>query len=127
MAAAVAIVVAVGSMAVLRGGGSSGGEVAVVSTSKTAPAVLAAALAEAGVGLGDVDAVAVTRGPGLIGALLVGISSAKALAAPRRLAMVAVDWEYLDSSGNAVPGESYRYLIRVDACGPRITTVIATS
>jgi hypothetical protein len=43
------------------------------------------------------------------------------------LAMVAVDWEYLDSGGNAVPGESFRYLIRVDAKGPRITTVIATS
>lgn len=42
------------------------------------------------------------------------------------LTMVAVLWEYLDSSGNAVPGESYRYLIRVDAHGPRITTVIAT-
>jgi len=42
------------------------------------------------------------------------------------LAMVAVEWEYLDSLGNAVPGESYRYLIRVDASGPRITTVIAT-
>lgn len=42
------------------------------------------------------------------------------------LAMVAVEWEYLDSLGNAVPGESFRYLIRVDAGGPRITTVIAT-
>ncbi|MGX6607830.1 hypothetical protein ACWKSP_37750 [Micromonosporaceae bacterium Da 78-11] len=42
------------------------------------------------------------------------------------LAMVAVEWEYLDSSGNAVPGESYRYLLRADASGPRITTVIAT-
>lgn len=42
------------------------------------------------------------------------------------LAMVAVDWEYLDSAGNAVPGESYRYLIRADADGPRITTVVAT-
>ena len=42
------------------------------------------------------------------------------------LAMVAVEWEYLDSAGNAVPGESYRYLIRVDSGGPRITTVIAT-
>jgi hypothetical protein len=43
------------------------------------------------------------------------------------LAMVAVEWEYLDSRGNAVPGESYRYLIRADVNGPRITTVIATS
>jgi hypothetical protein len=42
------------------------------------------------------------------------------------LAMVAVEWEYLDSAGDAVPGESYRYLIRADAAGPRITTVIAT-
>ena len=42
------------------------------------------------------------------------------------LAMVAVEWEYLDSRGNAVPGENYRYLIRADVGGPRITTVIAT-
>src|SRR5690606_25681729 len=34
----------------------------------------------AGIGLHDVDAVAVTSGPGLIGALLVGLASAKALA-----------------------------------------------
>jgi hypothetical protein len=44
----------------------------------------------------------------------------------RALAMVCVQWEYLDSRGTAVPGESYRYLIRSDAGGPRITTVIAT-
>ncbi|OJF12111.1 hypothetical protein [Couchioplanes caeruleus] len=42
------------------------------------------------------------------------------------LALVAVEWEYLDSLGNAVPGERYRYLIRADVDGPRITTVIAT-
>jgi hypothetical protein len=42
------------------------------------------------------------------------------------LALVHVEWEYLDSSGNAVPGESYRYLLRVDPDGPRITTVIAS-
>ena len=39
----------------------------------------------------EVDALAVTTGPGLIGALLVGVSSAKALAAARRLPLVAVD------------------------------------
>jgi N6-L-threonylcarbamoyladenine synthase len=38
------------------------------------------ACSEAGVGLGDVDAVAVTSGPGLTGALLVGVAAAKALA-----------------------------------------------
>jgi hypothetical protein len=42
------------------------------------------------------------------------------------LALVEVEWEYLDSNGAAVPGESYRYLIRSDVDGPRITTVIAT-
>src|SRR5689334_7294542 len=38
------------------------------------------ACADAGVRLGDVDAVAVTSGPGLTGALLVGVAAAKALA-----------------------------------------------
>jgi N6-L-threonylcarbamoyladenine synthase len=56
----------------------------------TAP-VVQAALGEAGVGLDDVEAIAVTVGPGLIGALLVGVSTAKAIAAPRRLPLVAVD------------------------------------
>jgi N6-L-threonylcarbamoyladenine synthase len=41
--------------------------------------------------LDDVDAVAVTRGPGLIGALLVGIAAAKALAWSRGLPLVPVD------------------------------------
>jgi N6-L-threonylcarbamoyladenine synthase len=39
-----------------------------------------AALKEAGVTLKDIDAVAVTYGPGLVGALLVGVSEAKAIA-----------------------------------------------
>jgi N6-L-threonylcarbamoyladenine synthase len=38
------------------------------------------ALSDAGVGLGDVDAIAVTAGPGLTGALLVGVAAAKAYA-----------------------------------------------
>ena len=42
--------------------------------------VISEALRTAGVGLRDVDAVAVTQGPGLIGALLVGLSAAKGLA-----------------------------------------------
>ena len=37
------------------------------------------ALSDAGLGLADVDAIAVTYGPGLVGALLVGVSTAKAL------------------------------------------------
>jgi N6-L-threonylcarbamoyladenine synthase len=38
------------------------------------------ALVEAGIGLGDIDVVAVTNAPGLVGALLVGVSYAKGLA-----------------------------------------------
>ena len=50
-----------------------------------------ASLEEAGVSLGEIDAVAVTAGPGLIGALLVGLSTAKAIAAPRQLPLIPVD------------------------------------
>ncbi len=53
--------------------------------------VVEAALTEAAASLDDVDAVAVTAGPGLIGALLVGVSTAKALAASRRLPLIPVD------------------------------------
>jgi N6-L-threonylcarbamoyladenine synthase len=53
--------------------------------------VVLAALQEAGVTLDDVSAVAATAGPGLIGALLVGISAAKAIAAARRLPLIPVD------------------------------------
>jgi N6-L-threonylcarbamoyladenine synthase len=53
--------------------------------------VIREAQAEAQVTLDDVDRVAVTTGPGLIGALLVGLSAAKALAWARRLPLVPVD------------------------------------
>jgi tRNA N6-adenosine threonylcarbamoyltransferase len=53
--------------------------------------VVQEALQQAGASLDDVGAVAVTRGPGLIGALLVGLSAAKALAWSRRLPLVPVD------------------------------------
>jgi N6-L-threonylcarbamoyladenine synthase len=53
--------------------------------------VVAAALEEAGISLAEVDALAATQGPGLIGALLVGLSSAKALAAAHRKPLVPVD------------------------------------
>jgi len=54
-------------------------------------AVTAAALERSGTALADVDAVAVTQGPGLIGALLVGLSTAKALAAAQAKPLVPVD------------------------------------
>jgi N6-L-threonylcarbamoyladenine synthase len=54
-------------------------------------AVVEEALAGAGLGLGDIGTVAATSGPGLIGALLIGLSTAKALAAAERLPFVPVD------------------------------------
>jgi N6-L-threonylcarbamoyladenine synthase len=54
-------------------------------------AVTADALERANARLDGIETVAVTTGPGLIGALLVGVSSAKAIAASRRLPLAAVD------------------------------------
>ncbi|MBE3590140.1 MAG: tRNA (adenosine(37)-N6)-threonylcarbamoyltransferase complex transferase subunit TsaD [Firmicutes bacterium] len=53
--------------------------------------VLREAFAQAGAGWEDVDAVAVTRGPGLVGALLVGVAAAKAAAFARGLPLVGVN------------------------------------
>jgi N6-L-threonylcarbamoyladenine synthase len=49
------------------------------------------ALATAGASLDDVELVAVTQGPGLVGALLVGIATAKGIAAARGLPLAPVD------------------------------------
>jgi N6-L-threonylcarbamoyladenine synthase len=54
-------------------------------------AVVDDALARAGATLDDAELVAVTQGPGLVGALLVGLQTAKALAAARRLPLAPVD------------------------------------
>jgi N6-L-threonylcarbamoyladenine synthase len=49
------------------------------------------ALRRAGATLDDIDLVAVTQGPGLVGALLVGVATAKGLAAARGLPLAPVD------------------------------------
>ena len=53
--------------------------------------IVALALREAGAELGDLDAIAVTAGPGLIGGLLVGVTTAEALALVHRLPLVPVN------------------------------------
>ncbi|MFI5338641.1 MAG: tRNA (adenosine(37)-N6)-threonylcarbamoyltransferase complex transferase subunit TsaD [Candidatus Methylomirabilales bacterium] len=53
--------------------------------------VLDRALADAGVGLAELAALAVTVGPGLVGSLLVGVSVAKAIAFARRLPLIGVN------------------------------------
>ena len=74
--------------------------------------VLDEALERAGCTLRDIDAVAVTTGPGLAGALLVGANAAKAIAYARSLPLVAVNhleghiyaaWLADASSGEGVP------------------------
>jgi N6-L-threonylcarbamoyladenine synthase len=53
--------------------------------------VLEGALAQAGATLDDLAGIAVTRGPGLVGALLVGVQAAKAIAFARGLPLVGVN------------------------------------
>ena len=53
--------------------------------------VVRRALETAGMALGDVDGIAVTYGPGLVGSLLIGCSAAKAIAYARRRPLVGVN------------------------------------
>ena len=52
--------------------------------------VIEEALKEAGATLDDIDAIGVTYGPGLVGALLVGVAEAKAIAYARKLPLIGV-------------------------------------
>ena len=53
--------------------------------------VVRRALSESGIGLDRIDAVAATGGPGLIGGVIVGVMTAKAIAAARDLPFIAVN------------------------------------
>lgn len=53
--------------------------------------IIDTSLKEAGVSLDDIDNVGVTYGPGLVGALLVGISSAKSIAYAKKLPLIPVN------------------------------------
>ena len=66
-------------------------EIACRAHSENITGVIEKALADAGVGLSDLDGVAVTNRPGLIGALLVGVSAAKAIAVAHDLPLVGVN------------------------------------
>ena len=52
--------------------------------------VIDSALDKAGTDLNDIDGIAVTHGPGLVGALLVGVSAAKAIAAALNKPLISV-------------------------------------
>jgi N6-L-threonylcarbamoyladenine synthase len=53
--------------------------------------LIAQAIDDAGIGFGDLDGVAATGGPGLIGGVIVGVMEAKAIALARKLAFLAVN------------------------------------
>jgi len=53
--------------------------------------LIAAAMAEAGLGFDDLDAVAATAGPGLIGGVMIGLVTAKAICAARKLPLIGVN------------------------------------
>lgn len=53
--------------------------------------IIEEALSEAKAGWNDLDAVAVTRGPGLAGSLLVGVNTAKAISLARKLPLIGVN------------------------------------
>ena len=86
-------------------------EIAARAHLEALPNVLSAALAEAKVSLKDLDAIAVTAGPGLIGALLVGVAGASGLAQGLNIpiygvnhlsAHIAVDALEINQSANVV-------------------------
>lgn len=79
--------------------------------------VISQALSCAGVTLDEVDGIAVTQGPGLVGSLLVGISVAKALAYARGLPIVGV---------NHLEGHIYsNFLEHTDLRPPFISLVVS--
>jgi N6-L-threonylcarbamoyladenine synthase len=79
--------------------------------------VVDAALRDAGVEAGDLDAIAFTRGPGLLGSLLVGVSFAKGLAMAHGIPLVEVDHlqghilsHFIDLPGREMPHPSFPFL-----------------
>ncbi|MCP4714832.1 MAG: tRNA (adenosine(37)-N6)-threonylcarbamoyltransferase complex transferase subunit TsaD [Deltaproteobacteria bacterium] len=66
-------------------------EIASRSHQETIIPVINEALSVAGVDFDDLDGIAVTQGPGLVGSLLVGINAAKAIAYARQLPIVGIN------------------------------------
>ena len=79
--------------------------------------VIAEALSAAGLGFADLDAVAVTYGPGLVGALLIGVSAAKAISFGMDIPLIGV---------NHIEGHIYaNFLIEPDLAFPCLSLVVS--
>ena len=79
--------------------------------------VVDTALKEAGIGLDEVDAIAFTRGPGLVGSLLVGVSFAKGLSLSHNIPMVEVNHlqghilsHFIDLPDRSLPHPDFPFL-----------------
>ncbi|KAF0185219.1 MAG: tRNA (adenosine(37)-N6)-threonylcarbamoyltransferase complex transferase subunit TsaD [Hyphomonadaceae bacterium] len=66
-------------------------EIAARSHVEKLDAVIASAMAQAGLGFADLDGVAATAGPGLIGGVMVGLMTGKAIALARGLPLIAIN------------------------------------
>ena len=78
--------------------------------------VIQTALREAGVALDEVDGIAVTRGPGLIGSLIVGVNAAKGLALPLGKPFVGV---------NHLEGHIFSNLVERQIEAPFLTLLVS--
>lgn len=79
--------------------------------------VVDAAIKDAGISVDDIDAIAFTRGPGLLGSLLVGVSFTKGLSLSRNIPMVEVNHlqghilsHFIDLADRALPHPDFPFL-----------------
>lgn len=86
--------------------------------------VVAEAMSRAGAAWSDLDAVAVTQGPGLIGALLVGLAAAKAIAYRRRLPLIPVNHLQGHIAANYALGVEPPFLCLVASGGHTLLAVV---
>ena len=78
--------------------------------------VVRAALEEAGLVLEDIDGIAVTKGPGLVGSLLVGVSAAKAMALSANIPLAGV---------NHIEGHLTAILLEKDITFPYVGLIVS--
>ncbi|GEL66681.1 tRNA (adenosine(37)-N6)-threonylcarbamoyltransferase complex transferase subunit TsaD [Marinilactibacillus psychrotolerans] len=78
--------------------------------------IMEAALEEAGTSYEELDAIAVTEGPGLVGALLIGVNAAKAVAYAHKLPLIPV---------NHIIGHIYANQLVQPLCFPLLSLVVS--
>lgn len=89
------------------------------------------ALADAGVTVDDIDAIAFTRGPGLLGSLLVGLSFAKGLAISRNIPLIECNHlmghimvHFIDEPGAETPHPSFPFITLLVSGGHSLIVLV---